>query len=332
MLQLWNNEIVRTLPPAYRRERERGGFTARWCELTPTSRANLLPLFRRVNQLTSYQSTLRPPFSLAAAPLDSTPPLSRTRHPSTGEIFAPCFGVVQPSRPVHPHPPMREKDLEDQGAKLGEEVWNFIETLSKSFSRRFERFERTAIILLIDIFNLEFNNEFIAYSKARRLSVIERRSAGEYYHQVDVSSLAKSVTEAKGQIKEEGETVMASSGVVPAIIQQAQSAHITEITSPIRRTPPFPPWIYLSRMFHIAPWPPITKLFIVCTTFLKISIFLSSSPAHNEAIRFRRGNSFLPLPRNSFEPSRAEWYIRARGAVRNRTPKIRLPEGVQFYG
>lgn len=113
---------------------------------------------------------------------------------------------------------MREKDLEDQGAKLGEEVWNFIETLSKSFSRRFERFERTAIILLIDIFNLEFNNEFIAYSKARRLSVIERRSAGEYYHQVDVSSLAKSVTEAKGQIKEEGETVMASSGVVPAII------------------------------------------------------------------------------------------------------------------
>lgn len=140
---------------------------------------------------------------------------------------------------------MREKDLEDQGAKLREEteVWNFIETLSKSFSRlrRFERFERTAIILLIDIFNLEFNNEFIAYSKARRLSVTERRSAGEYYHQVDVSSLAKSVTEAKGQIKEEGETVMASSGVVPAIIQQAQSAHITEITSPIRRTPPFPP-------------------------------------------------------------------------------------------
>lgn len=129
--------------------------------------------------------------------------------------------------------------MRDQGAKLGEEVWNFIETLSKSFSRRFERFERTAIILLIDIFNLEFNNEFIAYSKARRLSVTERRSAGEYYHQVDVSSLAKSVTEAKGQIKEEG--VMASSGVVPAIIQQAQSAHITEITSPIRRTPPFPP-------------------------------------------------------------------------------------------
>lgn len=120
MLQLWNNEIVRTLPPCKsERERERGGFTARWCELTPTSRANLLPLFRRVNQLTSYQSTLRPPFSLAAAPLHSTPPLSRTRHPSTGEIFAPCFGVVQPSRPVHPHPPMREKDLEDRRERSG---------------------------------------------------------------------------------------------------------------------------------------------------------------------------------------------------------------------
>lgn len=91
MLQLWNNEIVRALPSPPRRERR--GFTTRWCEPTPTSRANLLPLFRRVNQLTSYQSTLRPPFSLT--------PLSTPLHfsSSSSSSRATCVHVIrQPAK------------------------------------------------------------------------------------------------------------------------------------------------------------------------------------------------------------------------------------------
>lgn len=120
-----------------------------------------------------------------------------------------------------------------------------------------------------------------------RLSVIEEWSIGTRFHagiypSTDVLSLAKSiyVREDKSRKREKRCTVMASSGVVPVIIYEAQSAHITEITSPIRRTPPFPRRIYiLSRMFRIAPcWPAIRKLFIY--TILKFALSCQNFPIY----------------------------------------------------
>lgn len=161
----------------------------------------------------------------------------------------------------------------------------------QSFSQRAKR--NFGIIIY---FSLIFKN-FFFFSRIspfdipkRRGTIIRHRgmvdrdplSCRYIYPSPDVLSLAKSiyVREDKSRKREKRCTVMASSGVVPVIIYEAQSAHITEITSPIRRTPPFPRRIYiLSRMFRIAPcWPAIRKLFIY--TILKFALSCQNFPIY----------------------------------------------------
>lgn len=186
MLQLWNNEIVRALPSPPRRERR--GFTTRWCEPTPTSRANLLPLFRRVNQLTSYQSTLRPPFSLT--------PLSTPLHfsSSSSSSRATCVHVIrQPAKSLPLVSGLRS--LPDPCIP---EIPRSVKRISKirvqSFPREFEMELWNYYLFFINIslenFSLEISSESffqeflhsIFQRDETRLSVIEEWSIGTRFH------------------------------------------------------------------------------------------------------------------------------------------------------
>lgn len=161
MLQLWNNEIVRALPSPPRRERR--GFTTRWCEPTPTSRANLLPLFRRVNQLTSYQSTLRPPFSLT--------PLSTPLHfsSSSSSSRATCVHVIrQPAKSLPLVSGLRS--LPDPCIP---EIPRSVKRISKirvqSFPREFEMELWNYYLFFINI------QEFLFFSRISPFDILKRR-------------------------------------------------------------------------------------------------------------------------------------------------------------
>lgn len=199
--------------------------------------------------------------------------------------------------------------MRDQGAKLGEEVWNFIETLSKSFSRlrRFERFERTAIILLIDIFNLEFNNEFIFQSEAiiRHGETVGRGvlPSGRRFISGEECNGGEGTNQGRGRngngVKWRG------AGDNPAsTIRPYNGDNVPHPTHAPFSTVNIP-FTDVSHRSLATDYEIIYRMYKFPENFY-ISLFFTSPPAHNEAIRFRQGNSFLPLPRNSFEPSRAE--------------------------